>query len=92
MPRLLDGFPTLKSQVKNYERVQPHTLIEWENKIDPVLFELTKIPKVKKTKVVLDSRKVAFVGNDEGFYQWVKTSGREHFFTESSCFSTFSAD
>ena len=83
---LLDSFPTLKSQVRHYESVLPHSLLEWENKIDPVLFELAKMAGVKRTKVVLDGKKVAFVGNDEGFYQFLKINGQEHFFTEPQIF------
>ena len=86
MPGLLDSFPTLKSRIKQYEKVLPHSLIDWENKIDPVLFELSKTSGVKKTKVVLDNKKVAFVGNDEDFYQFLKTKGREHYFTEAQLF------
>ena len=86
MSNLLDSFPILKTQVKHYETVHPHSIIEWENKIDPVLLELQKTPGLKRTKVVLDGKKVSFVGNDESFYRFVKTTGRENFFTEPQLF------
>ena len=86
MPPLLDSFPTLKSRVKRYGEVQPHSLIAWENKIDPVLYELGKRAGVKKTKVVLDNRKVSFNGTDGEFYDFLKKAGREHFFTEPQLF------
>ena len=86
MARLLDTVPALKKQIKNYEKVIPHSLIEWENKIDPALMDLAKLPAVKRTKVLLDQMKVSFVGNDEGFYQFLKKNGRERFFTEPQIF------
>ena len=86
MAFLLDSFPSLKKQVPHYGKVLPHSLIEWENKIDPALFELSKISGIKKTKVFLDGRKVAFCGNDEGFLRFLKSSGAEQQFTEAQFF------
>ena len=86
MARLLDSVPALKKQIKNYEKAIPHSIIEWENKIDPALMDLAKLPSIKRTKVVLDQKKVSFVGNDEGFYQFLKKNGRERFFTEPQIF------
>lgn len=85
--KLLDSFPTLKARVQLYESVVPHSIIEWENKIDPVLFELSKISGVKRAKVFLDKKqKVAYCGNDEPFLQFLKKSGRDQHFTEAQLF------
>ena len=85
--KLLDSFPEIKSKVKHYERVLPHSLIDWENKIDPVLFELAKMPGTKKTKVFLDNgRKAAYCGNVDAWLEHIKKSGREQHFTEAQLF------
>ena len=84
--KILDSSPTLKSIVKRYASVQAHSLIDWENRIDPALYELGKMPGVKKTKVLLDEKRISFCGNDAGFYDFLKEKGREDFFTESRIF------
>ncbi len=86
MPKLLDSFPSLKNQVKRYSEVRSHSIIEWEDKVDPVLYELSKLSGVMKTKVVLDDKKTAFCGNDDSLCSFLKAKGREHFFTEPQLF------
>ena len=60
--------------------------MEWENKIDPVLFELGKIPGLQRASLSLDGGKVAFSGNDQGFLQFLKNSGHEEQFKQAQLY------
>ncbi len=85
-PLLLEPFPALKAFVKRYEEVRLHSLIDWENRIDPALYDLNKKSGVKKTKVIFNGKKVAFCGTDSAMFDFLKTNGREHFFMEPQIF------
>ncbi|OGR88712.1 MAG: hypothetical protein A3A86_02045 [Elusimicrobia bacterium RIFCSPLOWO2_01_FULL_60_11] len=83
---ILDSFPDLRSQVKRYGETHPHSLIEWENKVDPVLYELDKRQGVKKTKSVVEGKKIAFSGTGGALYDFLKEKGQGHAFTEPDLF------
>src|SRR3989338_5230906 len=86
MTPLLDLFPILKPQVKRYGDCHAHGLIEWENKIDPVLYELTKRPALKKVRLFLAGIKVSFTGTDDAFYDFLKKEGKNSNFPEPQIF------
>ena len=72
LPRLLDRSPLLLQKIINYENVLPHTPEEWENKIDPVLFELGKREDTVQVRFKVDGEEVLFTGNDPDFADFVE--------------------
>ena len=83
---ILDSFPAFKSQVKRYGESRPHSLVEWENKVDPVLYELSKLKGVKKTRVTLEGKNISFSGTDAALYGFLKEKGRDGAFTDPHLF------
>ncbi len=84
--RLLDLFPSLQSQIIRYDSVLPHSLEEWENKMDPALFELGKMSGLEKRSAFVDGKEILFQGNDAGLLRFISDRGQRADFKKPDLF------
>ena len=86
MPKLLTPFPILAEKIINYEQALSHSLEEWENKVDPVLFELARSGGVQNLKFLLGDARIQYAGNDPVFARFLASRGRTSEFPKADLF------
>ncbi len=66
-----EQFPFLFSKLPDAAIIVSLTSEEWENRINPVLFELGRRNDIRRSDISVHGRKICLIGNDQLFLDFI---------------------